>query len=362
LDNFKSSDLNNCEFLSKLQREGVSSPGLEPVFPVKSFPNLLSISTGLFPTNHGIVANNFKDYHLGEYYSISDTSITKNPDWYKGRLIWEWAKQHGKITAGFNWPATNLNSYKRSADISVNAKDSTLSDFVISMLSGETFSKADLILIYLNNEEIFNYNENSEEYNKILNNYDNKIKEIFEDLNNSAINNFNYLILSTGGLEDITKGNLISIENELNSSQNIIVQNYGSFMILDGDTSEIELITTKLGLRNGINTYLKPHYPFDLNFHNSPLTGKALVLADPGNLIINESMEQSNLPIKNANGYLPSNLNMHGIFIAGGPDIKALKTGTIKTIDVYALMCKLLKVPIPNNIDSNPVRINFILK
>lgn len=362
LDNLKSSDLDKCKFLTDLKQKGISSPGLEPVFPVKSFPNLITISTGLYPVNHGIIANNFKDFHLGEYYSISDTSITKNPDWYHGRLIWEWAKQFGKITAGFNWPATNLNSYKRKADISVNSEDSTLSDFVISMVSGETFSKADIVLIYLNNQEIFNYKENSKEYNKILVYYDDIIKNTFQNLNVAGINDFNYMVLSTGGLEDISNGDLISIENELNSSKNLIVQNYGSFMILDGNQNEIDIISKKLKTRNGISTYLKPNYPDEFNYQNSPLTGKALVIADPGNLIINESMEQSNLPIKNANGYLPRDLNMHGVFIAGGADIKSLKTGTIKTIDIFALMCELLKVPLPNNIDSKPERINFILK
>lgn len=362
IDSFSSQELSKCNYLQNLALDGVSSPGLEPVFPVKSFPNLLTISTGLFPENHGIIANHFKDYHLVQSFSIEDTNTTKDPDWYYGRTIWGWAKQHGKITAGFNWPATNLESYKKSADISVYGEDSVASDFTLSMLSGETFSKADLILIYLKNDGLFNYKINSDNYNNILKNYENIIKNIFNNLENNNIYNFNYLIISNGGLKDIDDGELISIENELNSSKKLIIQNYGSFMIIDGNENEIVNITGKLGLRSGISTYLKPNYPDNLHFNNSPLTGKALIIADSGNLIINKSIDQSNLPIKNANGYLPTNLAMHGIFIAGGPDVKRLKTGTIKSIDVFALMCELLELPIPNNIDSKPERINFILK
>ncbi|MDC1068598.1 alkaline phosphatase family protein [Candidatus Kapabacteria bacterium] len=362
LDNVKSSQLSKCEFMSQLALKGVDSPGLEPVFPVKSFPNIISLSTGLYPINHGIIANNFKDFNLGEGFSISDSSTTQNPDWFYGRFIWEWAKQNGRITAGFNWPASNVKSYKRRADISVFANDSSVSDFVLTTLSGETLSNADLIMIYLKNDKLLNYQENTEQFDNLILDYDKKVKDIFTNLYNNDIINFNYLIVSNGGTQDITNGNLISIENELSSFKDIIIQNYGSFLILEGKPKSIKSLGARLGLRDGIKTYLKPNYPKELNYNNSPLTGSALIIADLENLIINKNFDQSSLPIKNANGYLPSNLSMHGIFLAGGPDIKCLKTGTMKIIDLYPLMCDLLDIPLLNNIDSKPERIDFILK
>ena len=47
--------------LDRLIDDGVWAESLKPVFPTVTFPNLYSIVTGLYPENHGIVANTVYD-------------------------------------------------------------------------------------------------------------------------------------------------------------------------------------------------------------------------------------------------------------------------------------------------------------
>ena len=47
--------------IARMAREGVSASSLEPVFPSKTFPNHLSIVTGMYPENHGIIMNSFSE-------------------------------------------------------------------------------------------------------------------------------------------------------------------------------------------------------------------------------------------------------------------------------------------------------------
>ena len=47
---------------------GSKSKALIPVFPTKTFPNHISIVTGLYPENHGIIANRMYDPIFDEYY------------------------------------------------------------------------------------------------------------------------------------------------------------------------------------------------------------------------------------------------------------------------------------------------------
>lgn len=56
---------------------------------------------------------------------------------------------------------------------------------------------------------------------------------------------------------------------------------------------------------------------------------------------------------KGNHGYDNHQLDMHGIFLATGPNFKnGYKTGTIWNIDVYPLLCKIFEVMPRSNIDG----------
>lgn len=362
LDSYRYDQIKDNSYLEYLQSNGIKSSGLEPVFPVKSFPNLISLSTGLYPISHGIIANKFENIKKNEVFSIEDSASISNQDWYYGKFIWDLLADYGKVSACYNWPGSNIDSELKSPEVQVFDSDIKPSDFALTMLSNETYQLADLIMIYLNENNLFYEGLNSNKFDDIISNYDNKVKAIFDNLKQNGIYEFNYIIVSSGGLVKINKDKLISIENEINNYKDLSIQNYGSFCIIDGDKNRVEEFGSKLNLRDGLKVFIKPNYPAELHFDNSALTGKALVLADDGRLILNKNIEQTDIKIVNANGYSSNSIEMQGIFIAGGPDIEKKNTGTIKIIDVYALICKLMGVPIPENIDSSIDNLKFILK
>ena len=54
---------------------------------------------------------------------------------------------------------------------------------------------------------------------------------------------------------------------------------------------------------------------------------------------------------------------MHGIFVATGSAFKeGYKTGTLWNIDIYPLICEILKISPNQPIDGKLERIGFILK
>ena len=66
LDKYQPKTLNN------LIKQGTSAKALLPVFPSKTFPNHLSIITGQYPANHGIVHNNFYHRDINKKYQLGD--------------------------------------------------------------------------------------------------------------------------------------------------------------------------------------------------------------------------------------------------------------------------------------------------
>ena len=86
--------------LDQIKNEGVNALSLRPSFPSKTFPNHYSIVTGMYPENHGIIANNFVNPFTNEVYKLGDTISVRDSKWYLGEAFWETAERNGIKTAG----------------------------------------------------------------------------------------------------------------------------------------------------------------------------------------------------------------------------------------------------------------------
>ena len=75
---------------------------LLPIYPSKTFPNHLSIVTGVYPVQHGIVHNKFYHRVLKKNYTLGAGKF--NSAWLTARPIWTLAEQQGLKTAIYFWP------------------------------------------------------------------------------------------------------------------------------------------------------------------------------------------------------------------------------------------------------------------
>ena len=76
--------------------------GMHSVFPSKTFPNHVSLATGLYADQHGIVANSFYDPARGATYAIGTPTVVDG-SWYRGEPIWVTAERQGMVTASYFW-------------------------------------------------------------------------------------------------------------------------------------------------------------------------------------------------------------------------------------------------------------------
>ena len=91
-------DLYDTPALDRLAARGVRAESVQPVFPTLTFPNHYSIATGLYPANHGIVANDFPDPDSGDWYLYKSARIVQQGQWYGGEPIWVAAEKNGRIS------------------------------------------------------------------------------------------------------------------------------------------------------------------------------------------------------------------------------------------------------------------------
>jgi alkaline phosphatase D len=97
----------NATHLLALGKQGVWAPeGMLPSYPSLTFPNHLSIVTGLYPEHHGLVANSFYDAARDARYAIGDAAAVTDGSWYSGVPLWSLAESHGMRTACLYWPGS----------------------------------------------------------------------------------------------------------------------------------------------------------------------------------------------------------------------------------------------------------------
>lgn len=90
--------------LKKLQQSGTHAKYLRNVFPTKTFPNHHSISTGLYPSEHGVLGAEVYDLDLGK--------LSYGPDLYSFNRfaipIWTWNEISKGKSGCMMWPGTDF--------------------------------------------------------------------------------------------------------------------------------------------------------------------------------------------------------------------------------------------------------------
>ena len=86
-------------------------------YPSKTFPNHYTLVTGLHPSQHGIVDNDWFDWKRNASCSVfNDNSdrdypcapMKQDEGWYGGDPIWNTVERHNKIAAACLWPGCEL--------------------------------------------------------------------------------------------------------------------------------------------------------------------------------------------------------------------------------------------------------------
>ena len=359
----------NLDYISK---NGVHAISLQPCFPSKTFPNHYSIITGMYPENHGIIANGFTNPATNQTYTLYDTIPRNDPKWYKGEAIWETAKKQGVITASYFWPGAEVWLDYRRPDYSekyVHKRpyDQRISD-VLKWMELPYHKRPKFINVYFDSTDATGHDHgpNSEEVNQSIMVEDSLIGKIFTGLKKlNLLDSTNVIILSDHGMVELSPNRVINI-NEILSGFSFKTQDKGTMMFIYPEENQKEKVYNKLKeSEKNYKVYCKKDLPEHFHYKSNHFVADIVVLSDLGYSIFDDKDVEKyskNFPLGN-HGYDPYNLDMHGIFYAIGPDFKSGYTcGTIDNIDIYPLLAKILRIFPNNNIDGKLERIEFLLK
>ncbi len=360
--------------LSNFINNGVKAASLIPSFPSKTFPNHYTIATGMYPDKHGILGNSFYSNEKKLTYSIRNRERVEDGTFYGGSPIWVQADKADMVSASYFFIGSEANiqglrpTYYYPYDGKI--KNEVRVSQAINWLTLPKKKRPHIITMYFSDMDDIGHRfgpNNDEELKKVLFDLDNKLGDLFKGVEKTGLP-VNIIIVSDHGMANVPSTNFIPIEDIKNDSLYTIIDNGAIINIHAKKNVTTDAIIQYLKPKeNNFRVYKTENTP---GFEYSPKNkdwGSVQIISDFGYYFSTnkriEAMKNKPKSTYGVHGYDTKYKEMHGIFYANGPAFKkGYEVPSIKNIHIYPLVCKILGLEIPKNIDGNLNQIKSVLK
>lgn len=347
----------NARAMAQIAAQGVRAKSMQPVYPANTFPNHISLLTGLLPVNHGIVNNRFYDKAREAYYSMGEGY--KDSTWITAMPFWNLVETHGYPAATYFWPESDARiggqlptyhfHYSKYSDYQQRV------DQIIEWLTYPEVTRPVFIAGYFSLVDTVghDYGPDAPQTFEAVQVIDALIGQLFDRLQALPFD-VNLVLVSDHGMNAVDTSQVI-YEDALNISDDFLVLNEGEQILLyakDG-VSEAAVNAQEEALRKlalpGVRIFDKrqrEHYHMPRNAR----TGDIIITIDaPARFAKNK---ESRIGL-GGHGYLPEHPDMGAIFIAAGPAFKRGKTlPRFSNLEVYPALAKVLGLALIRPIDG----------
>lgn len=353
----KYQDLKNFNYLKRI---GSYSNYITNSFVSESVPNQWSIITGLEVRWHGMLQDEMYDREFDQEFIISAQKITKSNEWF-GRNstiepLWVTNQKAEKNRKSLVKWAGGKYTWKEDP-YRIDYQESEMYDELVDKIIRKLTKKqkpANFAAIHLDILNRIGHEDGpfSTEIKKQLHLIDkNFLGVLIERLKSEDLfEEMNLILTSDHGMTSVSKQKAIILDKYIETE--LISEAIGGPVIVNlflKNSSDIQHIFERLSVIKNLTVYKNKQIPEKLRFSGNERSGDLVLIANyQYTIYLNEP---SSYP-KGANGYDGTKTSsMHSIFIAEGPAFKKnYKIDTFKNVDIYPLMCEVLKIkPQPNN-------------
>uniref|UniRef100_A0AAQ4QM14 SMB domain-containing protein n=1 Tax=Gasterosteus aculeatus aculeatus TaxID=481459 RepID=A0AAQ4QM14_GASAC len=296
--------------IEKLRTCGTHAPYMRPVYPSKTFPNLYSLATGLYPESHGIIGNSMHDPVFDATFTLRSREKLSHR-WWGGQPIWITALKQGVKAASFFWPVAERVSPPRAL---------TFRPYVYAMHSEQPDAYGHKM------------GPMSAELNNPLRMIDRIVGQLMDGLKQMKLHRcVNIILVGDHGME------------EAHCDRTEFLSNYM--------TNVDDIILCKKADQH-FKAYLKQHLPKRLHYANSRRIEDIHLLVERKWHVAKKAPEgKRHCGFSGDHGYDNKINSMQTIFLGYGPTFKfKTKVPAFENIELYNVMCDVLGLkPAPNN-------------
>ncbi|HGY57431.1 MAG TPA: alkaline phosphatase family protein [Caldithrix abyssi] len=360
--------------LQALAKEGVRALTLQPAFPSITFPNHYTIVTGLYPQNHGLIDNVFRNPFNNKRYSMYKNETVRDDYWYGGEALWVTARKNGVKSASYFWVGSETNlpykhpDYFKYYDGSVSHKSRV--DEIVRWMQLPAGQRPRLLFLYFSDVDTWGHRggPDSPELNRAVAKVDSAIGYLRSRLAQiGKTDSVNIIVVSDHGMTSTRGKKMIALEELFDIDRYPADGHDAVAHIYTQNARETRNLYKQIKKKeDGFRVYMREEMPPYWHFSKHPYIGNLVLVADLGNIIVKtldqKRKRESRKPL-GMHGYDNFSLDMHGLFVAAGPAFKqGYRTGTVQNVDVYPLICKILNL-IPNQkTDGRLERVEAVLK
>lgn len=340
--------------LLKMGTKGVSAPnGMLPAYPSLTFPNHISIITGLYPEHHGIVANSFWDPAREQTYVYTQSQSNSDGSWYSGTPLWVLAEQQGMRSACLFWPGSEAEiqgkrpSYYLHFDDKLD--DEKRVDQVVAWLKLPAALRPHFITLYYSNVDHagHGYGPDSDEVRAAVHHVDTMVGDLQAKIAQLHLP-VDIVVLADHGMvklqsEPVTLSDFADLK-EFRTDGSLL------YAKPDADAQETyEEFLTHPDPR--FKVYRRADIPAYLHFDANPREGDPVIVPNgPFVFRVNPSAsEYDHTRPHGGHGFDPRTMpEMKAIFFAVGPDIRSgVQLKPFENVNVYPFLAEILGLTLP---------------
>jgi predicted AlkP superfamily pyrophosphatase or phosphodiesterase len=354
----------HAEHLLALAKAGVWAPeGMLPSYPSLTFPNHLTIVTGLYPEHHGIVANHFYDPARKAHYSMSDAQAMTDGTWYGGVPIWSLAESHGMHTAVLLWPGSEAEiagerptwyaHFDEETQASEKAEQARIDD-AAALLKLPAEERPHFIAIYYSepDHEGHEYGPDAPQTRAAERKMDALVGRMKAMLDATGLP-IDLVVVSDHGMAK-SEGGWIDLDQFADLKG---FETDGSLLYAENESDRARVYEELKHATSQFMVYRLKNVPAELNFNQNPRAGDPVVVATGPYAIRAHAPaagDAEGKPTAGMHGFDPRLVpEMKASFFAAGPDLVAGKTvAPFENVNLYPWMAHMLGLSAPKN-DGN---------
>src|SRR5262245_42593826 len=342
--------LENLSTLREVARRGALAKRLVPVFPTNTFPNHVSLVTGVHPDRHGIVNNEFEDPVRGVYDKDGD------PTWIEVEPLWSLLEARGIPSASFHWVGSEgpwrsgrgPRAWK-PFDSGVGEREKVAQ--ILAWLGQDPAERPRLVTAWFHGADHAGHADGpgAPEVAKSLREQDRALAELLAGLERrDGLARTTLILVSDHGM-DLVRSR-VDLRGALRAA-GVRAQVFGgggfvNVAVPGGPAAEAKAVAVARGL--GLDAWRRGEAPAELRLGN-PRFGEVVALAPPG-VAIGAGV------LRGPHGYRTGEPRMSALFAAVGRGVPAgLALGELHNVDVAPTVLALLGAPVPEWMEGRPI-------
>jgi alkaline phosphatase D len=368
LDGFRPEMLDwDAPNLKALAARGVRAEAMIPVMPSVTFVNFYSLATGLYPENHGMVANYPYDAEAREHFQQA-TGPTEER-WWQGEPIWVTAEKQGLKTAIMFWlgsevphdgvrpsiwtPYQHEKPYQERVDEVLAWYD--VPDAERPRFAAVYFDRVDTVTHYTG--------PNSADAKAAVTEIDAYVGQLIDGLKARGLaDTTTVIIVSDHGMAYTPPDQVLDVGEYIDLGQLVVSQFVGPyggsghpFLQIYGEGPALEAAYNGLSIASEhIRVYRAGAMPAHYHLDHPTRGPDLLAVADPGWLMRSVNVGGWRAPIPGNHGYDNLAPEMAATFLAAGPVFpEGAVAAPFENVNVYGLIACALGIT-PAETDGDP--------